>query len=47
MDWMTRVQFVATEIMGFFLLTTIFRLTLEPTQPPTQWVQWALTLELK
>jgi hypothetical protein len=32
---------------NFFLFTTVFRLVLEPTQPPIQCVQGALTLRVK
>jgi hypothetical protein len=33
--------------LGIFLFTTVSRPTLEPTQPPIQWVQGALSLEVE
>jgi hypothetical protein len=33
--------------LGIFLFTTAFRTALEPTQPPIQWVPWALSLCVK
>jgi hypothetical protein len=33
--------------LGIFLLSTASRLALGPTQPPIQWVTWALSLGIK
>jgi hypothetical protein len=33
--------------LGIFLFTTASRMALEPTQPPIQWVIWALSLGVK
>jgi hypothetical protein len=33
--------------LGIFLLTTVFRAALRPTQPPIQWVTGALSLGVK
>jgi hypothetical protein len=40
-----RVQFPTG--MGAFLFTTASRTVLGPTQPPIQWVPWALSLGVK
>jgi hypothetical protein len=42
---MTRVQYAVGK--GIFLLFTTSRPALEPTQPPTQWVLGALSLEVE
>jgi hypothetical protein len=34
-------------MMEFFLFATALRQPLGPTQPPIQWVPWALSLRLK
>jgi hypothetical protein len=41
----SRVRFPAG--LGVFLFTTASRMALGPTQPPTQWVPGALSLEVK
>jgi hypothetical protein len=33
--------------LGMFLFTIASRMTLGPTQPPVQWVPWALSLGIK
>jgi hypothetical protein len=40
---MTRVQFLAEEIRGFFLFITTSGPLLGPTHPPIQWILGALT----
>jgi hypothetical protein len=47
MGWMTRVQFLARAMMGFFLFTTMSRPVLGPTQPPFHRVPGALSLEVE
>jgi hypothetical protein len=37
--WVTRVQFLAGAMMGFFLFTTVSKLDLGPIQPPFQQLQ--------
>jgi hypothetical protein len=45
--WMSRVQFPAGAITGFFLFATTSRLALGPTQLPMQGVPGALSLGVK
>jgi hypothetical protein len=42
---MTMVQFPAEA--GIFLSATAFRSAMGPTQPPIQWVPWAISLGIK
>jgi len=46
MGWMTRVQFLAGALMGWFLFT-VPRLALRPTQTPIQWLLRTLSLGVK
>jgi len=46
MGWTTEVQFPAGSVIEFFLLVTASRTARWPTQPPIQWVLWALTPEV-
>jgi hypothetical protein len=39
--------FGSQQELGIFLFTTMFRMALEPTQPPIQWARGALSLGLK
>jgi len=39
--------FESRQGLGIFLFTTVSRPDLGPTQPPIQWVPWALSLEVK
>jgi len=45
--YMTRIQFLAGAMMGFYPFATMSRLTLGPTHPTVQWVTEALTPGLK
>jgi len=47
MAWMIRVQFLAGARKGILLFATASRLALGPTQPPIQWVPWALSPRVK
>jgi hypothetical protein len=40
-------RFESRQELGMFLLTTASRAAVEPTQPPIQWVTWALSLGIK
>jgi hypothetical protein len=42
-----RPGFDSRQRLAIFLLTTASRPVLEPTQPPIQWVPWALSLGVK
>jgi hypothetical protein len=44
---MTRVQYLAGAIMGFFLFATVSRLALGHTQPSIQWILGTLTPRVK
>jgi len=47
MDWMTGIHFMAGAGKGYFLFATMSRLALRPTQPPIEWVPWALSPRVK
>jgi hypothetical protein len=40
-------KFRLPAVQFFFLFSTVFRPTLGPTQPPSQWVPWALSPGVK
>jgi hypothetical protein len=48
MSWTIRVLgFDSRRGLGIFLFTTASRTAVGPTQPPIQWVPWALSLGVK
>jgi hypothetical protein len=41
------IQTSTSQILGIFLFSTVSRLALGPTQPPTQWIQGVPSLGIK
>jgi len=46
MGWMTEVQFLAGVGKGNFLIASVSKPALGPTQPPPQWVPWVKQIHL-
>jgi len=47
MCWTNGVEFPAGATMGFFILATVSRPALGPTQPPVQWILGAPSLRVE
>jgi hypothetical protein len=48
MGWTIKVLgFHSWWVLGIFIFTTMSKTVLDPTQPPTQWLPGALSLQVK